>query len=58
MCECFQIGGRFIAEDPDCSVHGTASVGRDDQVRDILRQVWARDISADEGTDLIMNLIG
>jgi hypothetical protein len=23
MCECYQIGGRFIAEDPDCEVHGT-----------------------------------
>lgn len=20
-CECYQIGGRFIAEDPDCEVH-------------------------------------
>jgi hypothetical protein len=23
MCECYQIGGRFIAEDPDCPEHGT-----------------------------------
>lgn len=22
MCECFQIGGPFISEDPDCPVHG------------------------------------
>ena len=22
MCECYQIGGPFIAEDPDCLVHG------------------------------------
>lgn len=22
MCECYQIGGPFIAEDPDCPVHG------------------------------------
>ena len=22
MCECYQIGGKFIAEDPDCSEHG------------------------------------
>ena len=21
-CECYQIGGRFIAEDPDCLIHG------------------------------------
>lgn len=25
MCECFQIGGRFIAEDPDCPIHGTVA---------------------------------
>ena len=23
MCQCFQIGSPFIAEDPDCPVHGT-----------------------------------
>lgn len=23
MCQCYQIGGPFIAEDPDCPVHGT-----------------------------------
>jgi len=28
-CECHQIGGRFIAEDPDCEVHGTAAQERD-----------------------------
>jgi hypothetical protein len=22
MCKCFQIGGPFIAEDPDCPIHG------------------------------------
>lgn len=22
MCECYQIGGRFIAEDPSCPAHG------------------------------------
>ena len=21
-CECYQVGGRFIAEDPDCPIHG------------------------------------
>lgn len=25
MCECYQIGGRFIAEDPDCPIHGHSS---------------------------------
>ncbi len=23
MCECYKIGGRFIAEDPNCPAHGT-----------------------------------
>lgn len=23
MCECYQVGGRFIAEDPDCPIHGS-----------------------------------
>ena len=23
MCECYQIGGPWIAEDPSCPVHGT-----------------------------------
>lgn len=22
MCECYRVGGKFIAEDPDCPVHG------------------------------------
>ena len=22
MCECYQIGGPFIAEDPECPIHG------------------------------------
>jgi hypothetical protein len=27
-CECHRIGGRFIAEDPDCYEHGTAAQER------------------------------
>ena len=30
-CECYQVGGRFIAEDPDCPRHGTAAQ-RDQQI--------------------------
>lgn len=25
-CQCYQIGGPFIAEDPDCPIHGANSV--------------------------------
>ncbi len=28
MCECYQIGGRFTAEDPDCPEHGTEAQKR------------------------------
>lgn len=27
-CECYQVGGRFIAEDPDCPAHGTDGLER------------------------------
>ena len=29
MCECYRIGGPFIAEDPDCPVHGWEAQQRD-----------------------------
>ena len=32
-CECHQIGGRFIAEDPDCPAHGTAAQAERDSER-------------------------
>lgn len=28
MCECYQIGGPFIAEDPECPVHGREAQSR------------------------------
>lgn len=28
MCDCYQIGGPWIAEDPDCPTHGIAAQGR------------------------------
>ena len=28
-CECFQIGGPFIAEDPDCPAHGQFGLRHD-----------------------------
>ena len=32
FCECHQIGGRFIAEDPDCPVHGREGQAEDARV--------------------------
>lgn len=34
MCECFTVGGRFIAEDPDCPTHGVEAQ------RDAARAEW------------------
>lgn len=35
MCQCFQIGGPFIAEDPHCPIHGRGGVR---ETEDDLRQ--------------------
>jgi hypothetical protein len=31
MCDCYKIGGPWIAEDPDCPVHGTEAQSRREQ---------------------------
>jgi hypothetical protein len=31
MCECFKIGGKFIAEDPDCPIHGAEAQEREQE---------------------------
>lgn len=33
MCDCYKVGGPWVAEDPDCPVHG-----RDAQLRDQWRE--------------------
>lgn len=30
-CQCYQIGGPFIAEDPDCPIHGRDGREREDR---------------------------
>lgn len=37
MCECYKIGGPWIAEDPDCPVHGTDAQRQRDE-DDMVRQ--------------------
>lgn len=32
MCQCYQIGGPFIAEDPDCPVHGQAAADAKEEI--------------------------
>ena len=45
-CECYQIGGPFIAEDPDCPEHGREAQERDDELaalrKDAARYRWLR----------------
>jgi len=53
MCECYQIGGSFIAEDPDCAVHGSASHGRLDRIEAIIELVVAGEIAAIEAAERI-----
>jgi hypothetical protein len=38
-CECYKIGGRFIAEDPDCPVHGTEAQKDNDRLKVNSREV-------------------
>ena len=30
MCECYKVGGPFIAEDPDCPIHGREAQQREE----------------------------
>lgn len=54
MCECYQVGGPFVAEDLDCPIHGRQSVGREDRINSILERVRDGEVSPGEGTSLIM----
>lgn len=38
-CECFKIGGPFIAEDPDCPEHGRNAQEREHERFDMQHQI-------------------
>ena len=38
-CECYQVGGRFIAEDPDCPAHGREAENRASERYEIIAQL-------------------
>lgn len=42
MCECYKIGGRFIAEDPDCPVHGYTAVREQEEKETEMRRLQDR----------------
>ena len=56
MCECYQVGGPFISEDPDCPIHGAGSQ-LSDQIQTIIEQAVLREISALEATEQIEELL-
>lgn len=58
MCknECYKIGGPWITFDPHCPVHNGENDKRDDEIRSILIRIWNREISADDGVDLIQDI--
>lgn len=47
MCEyeCYRIAGPWIAENPDCPIHGRASEGRGTSLETILEAVHDGEIS-------------
>ena len=53
MCECYQIGGPWIAEDPSCPVHGSASQGRGDRIEAIIDRVVAGEIDSEQAAGYI-----
>lgn len=59
MCDCYKIGGPFIAEDPDCPEHGTAAQERDERIFQLRRQIQAsQDIDQIRGlVDELFNLL-
>lgn len=42
MCECYQIGGPWIAEDPDCPVHGRAACQDQEEAEERERSIEQR----------------
>lgn len=63
--ECHQIGGPWIAENPDCPIHGREAQSKaaahendKDAIHSILMDTWHRSMSADDALDEIFNIIG
>jgi hypothetical protein len=46
-CQCHQIGGPFIAEDPDCPAHGREAQQADRHREEIIRQLSSAVYSGD-----------
>lgn len=62
--QCHLIGGPYIAENPDCPIHGVAAREKERmhdmtmaKIHTILQRVWYRELSADDGLELIEELL-
>lgn len=53
MCECYQIGGPWIAEDPACPLHGEQSRGREERIEAIVDRAVRGEITSSEAASLI-----
>lgn len=54
--ECYMVGRPWIAENPECPVHGVEGQSKarakewlDEAMLEVLCRVWNRELSADEG---------
>lgn len=62
-CECYRIGGRFIAEDPDCHEHGTEAVRRQienetqmERIEEALQELYNQETTPQDVMELIRSL--
>lgn len=57
--DCFTIDSLWIAENPDCPIHGVQSKSKtivdSDEKREVLYRLWCREINADEAFDILFN---
>lgn len=55
--ECYMIGGPWIAENPNCPIHGRNELpDNSEEKREVLYRLWCREINADEAFDILENL--
>jgi hypothetical protein len=56
MCDCYRIGGPWIAEDPNCPTHGTEARIKSEETES-LRTKIENATSFDELKDLMIELL-
>ncbi len=57
MCECYRIGGRFIAEDPDCPAHGTEAVREREASEDRISSLESRVLTLEADNERLLSKI-